>query len=504
MPIFNLAIDTPENVTSTADSLKAAGVTVNIIFKKLTLLNVTATSADVFKQFPHIKTVEEELTVTATSQAATPWQQLRIATDTLPLKKDNHAIYKGFGSTVYLVDEGIDLTHPDLKGADIIDLWSYNGVFNPGIHGTTLATLIVGDTLGIAPHATVKSVVIPTGNAVPVTTILSALDEILDDHSKTPNNIKVVNCSWLINKSQILDQEIQKLESGGLVVVAAAGNSKQDSNLFSPVGLDSVLGVGASDVFDRVIDWAAGNGSNWGPDVDITAPGINVVTMAMDGTATTESGTSVAAAITSGILCHFIERYPTMSAADIQNNLVAFGLQNVLFRDETIYGTTPNVLTRTFTPANIATDVWGVGRLEQIIVQRGTSATLTVTPSAPITEAGLKDFTFPNGHAYFVPKWASFANNTVTVTPPADQAVGRYPIIITGSDGKGNAFTCVITACVYDKNASEVNTAAPEAYYVTQTGDTVSLRLQFCVTDADCSTNCCTHSQCNQGQGCKK
>ena len=69
----------------------------------------------------------------------------------------------------------------------------------------------------------------------------------------------------------------------------AAGNESQDTDNVSPGGAEGVVSVGASDESD-----AAASFSNYGPAVDIYAPGVDVESTIPGGGTDTYSGTSMA------------------------------------------------------------------------------------------------------------------------------------------------------------------------------------------------------------------
>lgn len=497
MPTFNLSIDPAFDIDEVASELVATDdVIVNNVFKRLRVLNVYAQVPEEFTWHSAVLKFEEEVKVTPKSQFA--WQQLRIATQRLPLKPTARYSYRGDGVVVYLVDTGIDLSHPDLANTSIIEeLWSHDGTFTPAEHGTILATLINGEAIGISPNSIIKSVHIPVGQNVAVSTLLEAFEAIHEDHAQT-DDVKIVNCSWVIEKSQILDAAIADLQAAGLVVVAAAGNQGVAADSFSPAGLGTVIGVAASDAYDRVISWSAGQMSNWGPEVDITAPGIDLDIINTDGTTGTLSGTSAAAAIVSAILTHYIEHNPSATAAEIQQTLIEESLEDMLFRNESIYGTTPNRLVRTYTPNTL--DSWGIENNQTQPVQRGTTKTITIPYTLPITEVTYVDFTFTNEHEYKALPWVTIVDGELTIAPTADVPVGVYPIILTGTDFNGNEYHMAIKAAVFVTDPSETGVSAPEGEsYLNADNEYVLLKLQFCSTDGECTTwadSCCKGHEC--------
>ncbi len=60
----------------------------------------------------------------------------------------------------------------------------------------------------------------------------------------------------------------------GAVIIVAAGNEAMDTKDYSPSGLRNVIAVGATDLEDKRASF-----SNWGQTVDITAPGVDVLSL---------------------------------------------------------------------------------------------------------------------------------------------------------------------------------------------------------------------------------
>jgi subtilase-type proteinase RRT12 len=237
------------------------------------------------------------------------WHQLRVASRTLPMKQTFIAKNLGKDVNVYLVDSGIKADHPEFEFSNIVNLYSHNDSFDDDTgHGTGVASVIIGKTLGISTEATLKNVKIPMGQSIPLSSLLEAFNAIAADKIEA-DEIAVINCSWTIPKSMILDNLVADLRSQGFLVVAAAGNTISNADDLSPVGYDAVLGVGASDAFDRVISWATNVGSNWGKEVDLFAPGIDVMIANKNGGITEASGTSISAGIVSSIAAQYIHDF---------------------------------------------------------------------------------------------------------------------------------------------------------------------------------------------------
>jgi subtilisin family serine protease len=83
--------------------------------------------------------------------------------------------------------------------------------------------------------------------------------------------------------------------SKGVVVIAAAGNQGREG-AFYPAAFPSVIAVGSIDV-----NLQRSSFSNYGADIDIWAPGRDILTLTLSGDYDFQSGTSFAAPLVAGI-----------------------------------------------------------------------------------------------------------------------------------------------------------------------------------------------------------
>ena len=482
MAKYVIAYDKNVDLSVLQSSLTTSGCVVNQVLESLGVILVESSDTE-FSTVSGVLAHELESEITIAEQ----WHLNRICSTQLPMRELYLSKNKGLGTTVYLVDSGVNNTHEELSSANIEQLWSWDGDFtDTNGHGTGLASLIVGKTLGVSSDATLKSVKIPTGQSTPISVLLNAFNEILADHLLTPA-IKVVNCSWNIPRSLILDAKIQELQDHGLVVVAAAGNDMIDANTLSPVGLNTVLGVAASDAYDRVISWAAGKGSNWGPDVDITAPGIEVPILSLTGEINSSSGTSIAAAIVSGVVCQFIVDNPSVtSASSIQDIVLTNAKTDILFRNEAIYGTTPNRLI--YIPfAELIVSPTRENRT--IEMQKGTTTTISVELSQPATSIRFYN-TERNGKRRVTPDWISLTDNTLTISPPTTLESGIYALEIDVLNNDEVQIGFVRFAIkVYNTSVDEI-TEERHIYYAQNENDEVIVTLSACNVFCYANTTC--------------
>jgi hypothetical protein len=356
-----------------------------------------------------------------------------------------------------------------------------------------MACLINGQTVGVSKKSIIKNVKIPFGSAS-LGQLLTAFDAILADHNTTAG-VKVVNCSWTIPKSQLLDGKILELQAAGLVVVAAAGNAGVEADTLSPVGLDTVIGVAASDAYDRVISWGSGLSSNWGPEVDLTAPGVDVPIINLNGGYTTGSGTSIAAAIVSGVVAQYIKNNNSLTAQQIQNLVIDSAAEDMLFRNESIYGTTPNRLIKA-----LYIDmhkIWDKQSFTMFPVQRGATSTLTFNTTLPLASANYSDCVLINdrtGAETFFKKypWANSSYSdgvlTLTVEPTEEISVGKYTVQLTSIDNNNVTYYTRYSLGVYENSPTELDAVELEQYLTTDENnvDYLTIVTAACYYDADC------------------
>lgn len=203
--------------------------------------------------------------------------------------------------TVAVIDSGICSNHPDLQGRilpgfDFVD--NDNDPTDVFGHGCGVAGVIAANSnngLGIAGVA-------PNAQIMP----LRVLNEVgLGNYSNIANAIvyAVDNGANIINlslagstSSAILEAAVAYAVDNGVVVIAAAGNSGVEGAFF-PAAYPSVIAVGSVDP----VTFEHSRFSNFGADIDVWAPGRDILTTNMAGDYEFVSGTSFAAPIVAGI-----------------------------------------------------------------------------------------------------------------------------------------------------------------------------------------------------------
>ncbi|KAF3480420.1 serine proteinase [Arthroderma uncinatum] len=211
----------------------------------------------------------------------------------------------GEGMTVYSVDTGVDVNHEDFEGRAI---WGSNQV-NDGDnrdgsgHGTHTSGTMVGKKFGIAKKAKLVAVkVLGNDGSGPTSGIVAGINWSVEHARKNGGLDKaVMNMSLGGSSSSALNRAAAQAVQDGMFLAVAAGNDNTDANGSSPASEPTVCTVGSS-----AEDDSRSSFSNWGPDIDIFAPGSNIISAKPGGGSQSMSGTSMAAPHVAGLAAYIM------------------------------------------------------------------------------------------------------------------------------------------------------------------------------------------------------
>lgn len=309
----------------------------------------------------------------ASAQTATPLSLDRINQRTLPLDGNGHRSFDGMGVTIYVIDNGVnltgDLTH-DKNGnprtivqKEFLENWRSA---NPGTvdrqdaicrdHGTRVASVAAGRLYGVAPNANIVSLRvgpcydhpsdIPDSGvaAQPFDwrDIVAALDWVSGHgpSNSVPNTNSVVNISLAMWGSLTpggseyqtkIEEAIQRVVARGIVVTGSATyGSSACSTTPARVGprVAGALTVSASNSMDEIAtnkNVAAGTGDC----IEFFAPAGTPATR-WDGQQDVFEDTSCATAVVSGAVALVRQQYFWMKPADFESILIENATMNVL------------------------------------------------------------------------------------------------------------------------------------------------------------------------------
>lgn len=228
------------------------------------------------------------------------WNLDRIDQVSLPLDKKYTWVGDGNTANVYVLDTGVQVSHPEFEGraswgANFADSEPPTGCMDS--HGTHVAGTIGGKTYGVAKSSSIVSVkVLDCEGSGSTSNIIKGISYVIKDKRKN----KIINMSIGGGFSAALNMASDQAYKSGILVVAAAGNENQDACNVSPASENSIITVGASDIRDTFASF-----SNWGKCVDIIAPGVDILSSIPNGKAVF-SGTSMASPMVAGAAAKFM------------------------------------------------------------------------------------------------------------------------------------------------------------------------------------------------------
>jgi hypothetical protein len=198
---------------------------------------------------------------------------------------------------VGLIDDGVDRAHPALRAASIVAS-GCEAAAAPGMHGTAIASLLVGRDgafAGLLPReATLYAADVYCGQAVggSVEAVVQALGWMAQER------VAVVNVSLVGPPNRLLEQALRAMAARGHLVVAAVGNDGPAAPPLYPAAYPEVVGVTAVAPTRRALPEAAR-----GAHVAFAAPGSELA-VAQAGSAdyAVARGTSFAAPFVAGML----------------------------------------------------------------------------------------------------------------------------------------------------------------------------------------------------------
>jgi hypothetical protein len=248
---------------------------------------------------------------------------------------------RGAGVAVLVIDSGMRDTHVEFTGRRPGRWWywpSYGSYADATGHGTHVTGTIAGRQYGIAKDAEIVPFrVFGTADTTSTSIIVSALDAIYRDAASL--RPAVVNMSLGGRPTAAQANAVRRVIAAGIPVVAAAGNETQSACNVSPANIPEVITVGASNSQNGPAPF-----SNFGPCVDLYAPGVGIVSAsnASDTGTRNFQGTSMASPHVAGVVATYLGSETTgpnppadasSSVAQIAQAVVAGSWQGVLGGD---------------------------------------------------------------------------------------------------------------------------------------------------------------------------
>ncbi|KFX98298.1 hypothetical protein V490_02368 [Pseudogymnoascus sp. VKM F-3557] len=274
----------------------------------------------------HVAYVEKDVMVSAyelSVRIGAPWGLDRIShrNGTSEGKEEyRYDSSAGEGTTIYVVDSGINIKHEEFGGRAV---WGKNYVEgsideDEDGHGTHVAGIAGGANYGVASKAHLIAIkVLDAKGDGTSSDVLAGMQWAADDAEKKNQTGKsVINMSLGAGYSEAFNKATAAIIARGVVVVAAAGNEDANASGVSPASTPDVITVGATYRNDTRATF-----SNWGVAIDVFAPGVGIKSAWKGSTNATMtiSGTSMACPHVAGLAAYFIglEKNGTSTPAKI-------------------------------------------------------------------------------------------------------------------------------------------------------------------------------------------
>jgi len=248
---------------------------------------------------------------------------------------------------IAILDTGVDYDHEDLAG----NMWDdgsgccgydfVNGNNDPdddhddppahshGTHCAGIAAAVTNNATGIAGVSwKSKIMAVKVLNDVGEGTLGNEINGI---NYAANNDADIISMSFGTTgypiPSDLERDAINDAYSKGCLVVAASGNENQPYVAY-PAAYDNVIAVGATDAGDErcdPVDWGAGYGSNYGAELDVVAPGDNILSTVRMGMGPPLSpnydemkGTSMATPFVSGLAALILSHLGGLAPSDVR------------------------------------------------------------------------------------------------------------------------------------------------------------------------------------------
>ncbi|HEX2211781.1 MAG TPA: S8 family peptidase [Longimicrobium sp.] len=277
-------------------------------------------AAEALRRNPHVASVTQDQRVRIADVQTNPtWGLDRIDQRDLPLSNSYTYNNNGAGVTVYVIDTGIQTSHPQFGGRASIgfDAYGGNGQDCHG-HGTHVAGTVGSTTYGVAKGVTLIGVrVLDCNGFGDWNLIITGINWVTAHHQA--GQPAVANMSLGGYMYEPADQAVANSIADGITYAIAAGNAYgDDACYYTPARVAGALTVGAT----ASNDWRA-DFSNVGTCLDLFAPGAAITSTWIGSGVETIDGTSMASPHVAGAAARYLQANPTATPAQVNAAIIA-------------------------------------------------------------------------------------------------------------------------------------------------------------------------------------
>jgi subtilisin family serine protease len=407
------------------------------------VMTLSASAAAALRNDARVLSVEQDQVFSLSTVQNNPpsWGLDRIDQRARPLGQSFTYNVSGNGVTAYIIDTGINFAQADFGGRAVT---GYDAITAGGTaldcngHGTHTAGTVGSTTYGVAKGVRLVAVrVLDCDGNGTTSTVIAGVDWVTQ-HASRP---AVANMSLGGGLSAALNTAVENSILAGVSYAVSAGNSTADACTQSPAAAASVISVGATGSSDDFAYF-----SNYGTCVDINAPGVNITSLwiGASGTTNTISGTSMASPHVAGVAALYLQTNPSATPAQVRSALTSNATPNVITG---LPAATPNLLLYEGFIGGTAAPVPPVARFNQTCI--ALTCSFDAAPTTALASATY-NWTFGDG--------STASGKTASRTYAAS---GTYSVTLTVTDANG---TSVKTrAMVVSAPANQSPTAAISA-----------------------------------------
>jgi subtilisin family serine protease len=274
------------------------------------------------RKIPGFRGIEADMQIDAldvreSDAAVNSWGLDRINQRALPLDGAYTPAHDGSNVTAYILDTGIEHTHPDFGGRATFGFDAIGdgrrGVDCNG-HGTHVAGTVGGAQFGVAKRVKLVSVrVLGCDGRGTWSGVVAGFDWIAANARKPA----VMNASLGgAPPSDAVDNAANAVANRGIFVAVAGGNDAADACGYSPARAAQPFTIGATTRTDGYATY-----SNRGQCVQLLAPGTDITSAWIGGTVKTISGTSMATPHVAGTVALLKQTVGDKTQAEVMNAL---------------------------------------------------------------------------------------------------------------------------------------------------------------------------------------
>ena len=291
--------------------------------------------------------------------------------------------------------------------------------FSHGTHVSGIVGAVTDNNIGIASIGfNVRLMAVKASPSAGMGGTLPAAYQAVDYAIAT--DADVISMSWGGGAYAATYQALFALANAqGIVNVAAAGNSNTAAPMY-PASYDYVISVGATNITD-----ARASFSNYGPNIDVMAPGKDIWSTVVGPGYGYKSGTSMACPLVSGLVSLMLSQNPAMTPQDVEDCLENT-CDNIDVQNPGYIGQIGAGRINAFQALQCASSIYAEFTADYTFVCPGGSVQFTDLSTNNPTNWS---WSFPGG----IPAISNLQNPMVTYP-----VAGNYTVSLTATNANGN------------------------------------------------------------------